>query len=153
MQESLVDVAKDSAIRILERAAFLFTEELDEQDRPMASGEWFPKGVALDYSGPFTGELKLWMPAKICRMIASNMLGIDDDADMARKEEEDAIKEILNIILGIYLTDAYGTEPVFHLGIPRILDSEEWLDSAEAECHFWMAVEGEPVLMSVHGGE
>jgi CheY-specific phosphatase CheX len=153
MQQSLVDTARESAIRTLERAAFLFTDEITEKKIPQIGDDWQQKGVSLDYTGPFQGELRLWMPESLSRMIASNMLGIDEGMDLAKQEEDDALKEILNIILGIYLTDAYGNEPVFHLGIPQILSSEQWVDSVRANSYFWMDVEGEPVLMSVHGGE
>lgn len=153
MHESLIDTAKESAIRILERAAFLFTDEIDSTSIPALGSNWNQKGVALEYTGPVCGELRMWMPESLSRMVAANMLGLDDGAPMELEEEEDALKEILNIILGIYLTEAYGTEPIFHLGIPRVLSTVEWADSVKTEGHFWLAVEGVPVLISVHGGE
>ena len=153
MQQEQLDMAKEAAIRILERAAFLFTDEIEDEQCPKANSKWGQKGVALDYQGPVSGELRLWMPESLSRLAAANMLGLDEGAPMSEKEEDDAVKEILNIILGIYLTEAYGTEPVFQLGIPRVLPTEEWKISLMASGHFWMAVEGFPVLLSVHGGK
>lgn len=152
MDESIVAIAKESAIRILERAAFLFSEDIPENQIPLADTFWRQKGYALDYSGPLKGELRIWLPESLSRVIVSNMLGLDEESEMAQKEEDDAVKEVLNIILGIFLTEAFGTEAVFHLGIPQMLEPDEWNESAQAEGHFWLWVENEPVLMSVHGG-
>lgn len=152
MDEKLA-IVKDCAMRILERAAFLFSDEIAENCIPGTDASWIGKGVGLEYQGPVVGEIRLWVGSGLPKMIAANMLGMEDESTIGDKEQSDAVKEILNILAGIFITEAFGTEPVFQLSIPAELDMDDYLQSLKSPEHTWLMVEGEPVLISLHGGQ
>jgi|GEM_PF-909267 len=149
MSEQLIEAAREASVRILECAAFLFTEELAPESIPPHESEWHQIGVSLEYTGPVNGELRMWLSEPLSKTITANMLGVDNRDECSEEREVDAVKEILNMILGNYLTDAYGLEAIFHLGIPRILPPHALLDSYD-DLHFWLDAEGEPFLLSIH---
>lgn len=150
MNESLLRIVEASCIHILEHAAFLFTEQMLPEDYPESASQWLPIGVRLEYEGPRSGELRLWIAEPLSRTIAQNMLGLDEMEDCSEEKEMDAVKEILNMILGNFLTEAFGTEVVFHLGIPRIIPEKLLDESLENPYRFWLSAENHPLLISIH---
>lgn len=150
MIDVLLGHLRSSAERILEGAAFLFTDELQPMDIPSPHQEWGQVGVRLEFHGPHSGELRMWLPLSLSRMVAVNMLGLDDSEDCSEEKELDAVKEILNMILGNYLTDAYGVQDVYQLGIPRVLHPDEFAPTLDYP-HLWLSVEGQPFLLALYG--
>lgn len=131
--------------RILSESAFIFADPLDESDRPEIV-PWEAQGVSLSFSGFRTGSLALWAEDAFLRSAAANMLGVDEDSEKAVKKGMDALKEILNIIVGNLLTTLYGSEPVFDLGIPEKLTRETLHDTYNEENVLWFEAEGNRVL-------
>ena len=140
---------RTAAARIFEGAAFVFLGELAPGTEPEGVSGWDPIGVELSWSGPCSGTARLWVSAPLATLLASNLLGIDTSDPDSTKNQMDALSETLNMIVGAFLTEHYGTELVIHLGVPSLLLPEELDESLHLSHHFWIEAEGNPVLMSV----
>jgi CheY-specific phosphatase CheX len=149
--EQTLSTALATIRRILEEGVFIFTDHLEKDERPDAD-QWRARGVALDFAGPCTGALRMWAGEEFLRFAAANMLGVDEDSADAQEKGMDALKEILNMIVGNFLTALYGDKPVFDLGLPREIDAAALpADCADAGA-IWLGAEGNPVLLVVEVG-
>jgi len=144
MKEKIVEVIG----RILSESAFIFVDPIEEENIP-AIDQWEPEGVSLSFSGYKSGMLSLCACDDFLRNAAANMLGIDEESDDAGVKGMDALKEILNIIVGNLLTALYGTEEEFDLGIPQKLSSESIITDYKKENAIWLEAEGNPVLFLI----
>lgn len=144
MTPDFTEALSKVAVRILEEAAFLFSDDLAPADRP--DHTWEPVGASLEYEGiEDSGHIQVWADVAMVRSLASNMLGLDEEDPESAAHVADALKELLNMVLGNVLTELWGTEPVFHLGIPTLLDDSEWSPQS-ASRGLWLSVEGHPVV-------
>jgi hypothetical protein len=138
--------------RILEEAAFVFTDALMPEDVPDPS-MWEASGVSLRFFGNPSGEMRMWASEGFSRCVAANMLGVSEDDPAAAEKGLDALKESLNIIVGNYLTAIYGEEPVFDLGLPEPVDRSrlgEDFDDPEAVL---LAADDHPILFVISLGK
>ena len=134
--------------RVLEEAAFVFTDTLFPEDAPDASS-WEASGVALRFFGPVGGEIRMWASDGFSRCVAANMLGVGEDDPAAAEKGLDALKESLNIIVGNYLTDVYGDEPVFDLGLPEPVEYELLRNDFDHPNAVLLAADDHPVLFVI----
>lgn len=149
MSETMVaDTLSQVSSRILEDAAFVFTDLLDPQQRPDVDS-WSAEGASLEFSGEKKGVLHMWASEGFARYAAANMLGIDEDAEDAGQKGMDALKELLNMVVGNFLTDLYGEEPIFDLGLPEPLPREALAGDVASEQGVWLEAEGNAVLFTV----
>lgn len=148
LSDDLKEKAVEVISRILSESAFIFVDPLEEDELPDVM-EWEVEGVFLGFSGYCTGKLSMWASKDFLRYAAANMLGIDEESEEASEKGLDALKEILNIIVGNLLTTVYGAEPVFDLGIPEKLPPEIIKDGFNKENAIWLQAEGNPVLFLV----
>ncbi len=106
---------------VLANLAFLFTDE-DPAD-PVPGDVWFE--TTIGYSGPMAGTLRFLCTRDFSTRLAANLLGTDPDDPDTEQSAGDAVKEFMNIVCGQFVTAAYGTEEVFHITIPEIVELPE----------------------------
>lgn len=111
----------ESAARVLEDAAFLFTEPVDQAPPP--DGEMV--SARIRFQGPCSGFLQINTPVEGCTLIAANMLGVDPDDDDAVARGKDALGEILNILCGSVLGEAFAGGQEVTMGLPYVTSSED----------------------------
>jgi len=105
--------------RILEQAAFLFPEPVENPDEfPLENHELVM--ATIDYSGDCNGRMAMIVPFELCSEISSNMLGEEIEETNFREKVLDAFKEVLNIITGQMLTEVYGDKAVCNLQAPEV---------------------------------
>jgi chemotaxis protein CheY-P-specific phosphatase CheC len=129
---------------ILEELAFLFCESQDASTFDYNQIQDAHKASML-FSGPKNGKFELAAGRNLCLMLASNMLGIEPDEDMAVAYADDALKEALNVICGRFLTEAYGVEAAYSLTAPvigAINDLSLVDENAEVEHMLFFETEG-----------
>jgi len=145
MSSEMREAMEIVATRILEDAAFLFTEDASDAGARFGSG-WVPSGAQLRWEGPSCGTMRVWADPSLLPVLAANMLGIDEDDPDALAKGADALREILNMVVGNSLTEAWGPGPVFHLGIPQDADPDllasdmvdgHWIDADDHPVLFW----------------
>jgi chemotaxis protein CheY-P-specific phosphatase CheC len=146
MPEKKIDSTTAAVIsRIIGDAAFMFTDPLDSAARPSLS-DWKTLGVRLSFSGDIAGDFRLWAPPTLARGIAVNMLGVDQTTQLTDEKLEDALKEIVNIIVGNFITDMYGDEVVSTLGLPSMMEPASLAEDYQNPSSIWLSVEGDPIV-------
>ena len=84
------------------------------------------KTVSVAFTGPFTGTLFLAVSETMLPELAGNMLGLSDDgAGPDLDHQHDALKEVINVICGNLLPAMAGTEPVFEVCAPQLLETND----------------------------
>lgn len=115
-QKQTMETLTKTFSEVLANLAFLFTDvqeaEADSDD------QWLE--TTIGYNGPQEGMLRLLCTRTFSIHLAENLLGTDrEDPDLTTKAD-DAVKELMNIVCGQFITAAHGTSEVFNLTIPRI---------------------------------
>ncbi len=126
MQTERRELLSEVFCDVLEKFAFMFGEPTPKEDLPREATEYIE--VRMDFVGPTQGSLVLVVPAEMCEEIAANVLGMEPEDDLVRKQALDALKEVLNVTCGHVLTSIAGEEPVFDLTIPVVaeIDATAW---------------------------
>lgn len=76
--------------------------------------------IRIEYSGKHAGELGLILERPLASLIAARILGLQNTADVYDDMIEDAMRELLNVICGHFLTLMYGYAPVFKIALPKV---------------------------------
>lgn len=119
MDYNVLAVLRAACEMVLGEMAFMFCEPLDESIMKKVPGmEWCQGSMA--FSGPLRGKIHAAAGGDFCRALAGNMLGLEPDEPASEKHAADALKELLNVICGRFLSDAFGIETVFNLNAPVI---------------------------------
>ncbi len=111
--------------RVFEEAAFALVDEPDETPEPVADAGPV-LSAAVEFSGQFSGKLAISAPEEFVKILATNMLGVDEDDPDAQQKCGDALGEILNMVCGNLLPAIAGTEPEFRITEPRELAAEKF---------------------------
>jgi CheY-specific phosphatase CheX len=112
--EAVYRVAADT----LESLALMFLVPEDEAARPLPSCN---RRVAVTFTGPFDGELTLAASDGLLPELAANMLGLENGCNPTLEQQEDALRELVNVVCGNLLPAIAGKEPVFHISAPVVL--------------------------------
>jgi len=134
-------------IRVLEESAFIFADALGCNEAPPRE-EFSPVGMSIRYTGPEVGEVHIWAEEDFARYVAANILGLDFDDDTAIEKGTDALKEVLNIVVGNFLTSHYGEGLVFDLGIPVMVEKNVFEKDYDAENKVWIQADDYAVLFT-----
>jgi hypothetical protein len=78
----------------------------------------FQSGVSIHFLGPLMGDFVLEISGGVLPVLAANMLGEDEPPPLS--QQQDALKELANVICGNLLPLIAGSEAVFDLGAPQI---------------------------------
>ena len=126
MEKELRKILDATLCEVLEKQAFVFAEEVAVDDIPEQAGVMLHAWIS--FSGPFSGTLRFYAPESMCCEIAANFLGVEPDEPGITEKAPDAMKEMLNVICGNFLTAAAGDGPVFDLTVPQAnpVTQEEW---------------------------
>lgn len=122
MKQQLNSILAGVTVDTLERLAFLFAFPDDgrSQDGPEPSVTG-----RVEFSGLFSGSLVLRVSASVIPELANNMLGLEDDADITNEAQQDALKELSNVICGNVLPAIAGDQAEFTIGAPEMLSATE----------------------------
>ena len=113
MSHSAEKVLYRKAALIFEELGFLMPQSDISDDFQMDS-----PGAFVPFHGPFTGCLLISLTGEILSTLSSNMLAQEKPA--GRQMEEDALRELANVICGNTLPAIFGLKQVFHLDTPSI---------------------------------
>lgn len=116
--ELLLEIAGET----LEQLAFIFSFP-DEMD-PDAIWEEAATGCRVAFTGPMHGEVLLVISSAAMPELAANMLGLDEDETPPEDQQQDALREALNVICGNLLPRIGGVEAVFDIQAPEIMNAD-----------------------------
>jgi CheY-specific phosphatase CheX len=115
-----------SAEKTLYRKAALIFEELgflmpqtDRGQEPLSSCS----GACVGFKGPFSGCLVVLLSPQALSLLSSNMLGLENTPDETL--EQDALREIANVICGNALPAVFGAKEQFQLDAPKIFTESD----------------------------
>ena len=112
----------EAASSVLESTAYALIEPLDDSENKGDSSR-LETGALLRFSGTFSGVLVAMTSEKLAAALAADMVGLDDEFS-GLVDRNDAMKEILNIICGEFLSyicqsqDDYRVESPIDLAQP-----------------------------------
>ena len=122
MEQQLKSILASVTSDTLEKLAFLFAfpdnERVNDGPDPVVVGR-------VEFNGYFYGSLLMRISASVIPELANNMLGLDDDAEISQAEQQDALKEILNVICGNALPAMAGNTVEFKIEAPEILSPKD----------------------------
>ncbi len=130
MQVQKTSILTTVLSEVLADLAFMFTDD-GEFDPPVGE-RWLD--TSISYQGSESGSLRLTCTNTFAAHLTANLLGMESGEETTEQESHDAVKEFMNIVCGQYVTAAFGTEDVFNLSIPEVLelpDTPELEDSEE----------------------
>lgn len=110
---------------VLANLAFMFDDGDDDQET-LPGTVWLQ--TTIRYSGAAAGTLVFRCSRDFAALLAANLLGVDPDTENASAQSEDATKEFMNIVCGQLVTALHGTEEVFNLDIPEVVELTETPD-------------------------
>jgi CheY-specific phosphatase CheX len=112
-----------AGLKVFEDMGFMLPNS--ELDSEQARAE-FHSAVSIEFNGPMKGKLILTINGDILPALTSNMLG-EEEAPSAL-QQEDALKELANVICGNLLPLIAGPTALFQLGEPRLRSIHEDLN-------------------------
>jgi CheY-specific phosphatase CheX len=122
MTQQLKNILTGVTNDTLERLAFLFAFPDDERSQdgpePAVTGR-------VEFSGLFCGSLIVRVSTSVIPELASNMLGLEDDAKISGEAQRDAFKELTNVICGNLLPAIAGDQVEFNIGAPETLSASD----------------------------
>lgn len=79
----------------------------------------------VQFKGIVKGQYNILCQKEFASILAKNVLGLDEEP--AEQDQQDALREMANVLCGNMLTECYGTEAIFDLTPPQIttLNSED----------------------------
>jgi CheY-specific phosphatase CheX len=126
MSEQLKEILRRVAEDVMEKLAFLLSFGSDES----AQGDMF-SAASISFSGSVKGTLIMAISDQILPQLAGNMLGLDDDEESTNEQQQDAVKELINVICGNLLPAISGKQHIFHIEPPHLLseDIQAYIDA------------------------
>ena len=106
------------AAETLESLALMFLVPEDEAANPLPC---CARRVAVIFTGPFDGALILSASDGVLPELAANMLGLENCCAPTSEQQEDALKELANVICGNLLPVLAGEEAVFDVHAAELL--------------------------------
>ena len=117
-----------AATLTFEELGFLLpTQEIDEQQL----NAQFEAAVSVNFEGPFSGKLLVRVCGGLLPIIATNMLG--EEHVPSKSLQYDALGEIANVICGNMLPEIVGSDHIFHVSAPEIVDDIDLPPVAEIQ--------------------
>jgi CheY-specific phosphatase CheX len=115
---ALAEGLQEAALAAFEMLCFMFpAPELAEPWEDAEAG----LTVAVDFEGARQGRLVMALRGDLPIAIAANMLGQDG---CSLSQQQDAVKEMANVICGNALPRLFGTRAVFRLHAPRVVEED-----------------------------
>ena len=108
---------------VIEKLAFMFGEEAEKKEL-ITNGSRFIQ-ARMTFTGDMAGALTLVVSENMCSEIAANILGTDPEDKIEKARSRDALKEVLNVTCGNFLTAIAGNKPVFELSVPMVSEIDE----------------------------
>jgi hypothetical protein len=116
MTDDAATKLRDVAVQTFEELAFVFATGEDTLPEDLGS----TRTVTVAFSGIWEGAVRLQTPSDLLAVVAAGMLGLDESVPSSAEQQDDALRELLNVICGNLLPVLAGREPVFRVGVPCI---------------------------------
>jgi len=142
-------ILRDVCFSVFEQLAFMFGDELDEDDMEINADTFLR--ASMGFKGEMQGTVSIVVPETISTTLAANILGLDETQEVYKETAVDALKELLNTIVGRLMTEIFGEDAVVDLTIPvtEVLDRDAWDALVEDKEYLAIDIDDNPVLVSL----
>lgn len=123
----LAEVTADT----LEKLAFLFASPMDT---PPSLEEHALSTVQVGFAGAYAGGLELSLSKPALAELAANMLGVMEGEPLGEEQQQDALKELANVICGNILPVLAGDTAEFSIDAPVSVPAERPAWAVPAAC-------------------
>ncbi|MDX2480997.1 MAG: chemotaxis protein CheX [Desulfuromusa sp.] len=89
---------------------------------------------SLLINDPVQGEIRLAMSKTFLKKLTGNVFGIDDD-EITQPQIDDILNELLNTIVGLFLTNLLADDQEYKMGLPEL--GEEELPEVDENTIVW----------------
>ena len=120
MEQALPKVLSKVALETFEKLAFIFGTYDEDQDSAGVNKN--AVAVQVRFSGRFSGMLEIKISDAVLPELAANMLGIDESGPVGVDDQQDALREVANVVCGRLLPLIGGLEAEFSIAQPLIVD-------------------------------
>jgi len=144
--EVLTEVFSDTLLRY----AFMFGDEFPKDEISVDDADYL--SITVGFSGERSGTLGISTSTDLCAVLTSNVLGNDpDDYESFDDSTSDALKELINVVCGQFLTAAFGEDPVIDMSPPAVseIDEAEWKSLIDNKDTISFMIEDVPALVYV----
>jgi CheY-specific phosphatase CheX len=108
--KKIKEILTTAIFEVFEKMFYVFSEPLQSES------ENYQMKSTINFSGPVSGEIHIFLNRPIAEMMVKNMLGLDE-GEISESIMADCIKESVNMICGNFLRKL-DPDRVFHLSIP-----------------------------------
>lgn len=128
----------------------VFMEAMEHFDRsyeiPVEELAW----TSLLINDPVQGEIRLAMPENLLNKLTSNIFGIDPE-EITQPQKDDILNELLNTIVGLFLTNLLADNQEYKMGLPEL--GEGPLPEIDADTIVWklMTSDEDPLQVCASG--
>lgn len=149
MKTNPMEALRDGFCEAVETLAFMFAEPANKDDLHAQGSEFIE--VKMGFAGGMQGAMALVVPAEMPVRIAANVLGMEPDDEFVVERGIDAVKEVLNVTCGRFLTLYAGEKPVFDLSVPETAtwSAQQWQAMLAEPGTLAFLVDDMPVLLAL----
>lgn len=128
----------------------VFMEVMEHFDRsyeiPAEELSW----NSLLINDPIQGEIRLAMPKTLLKKLTGNIFALDDD-EITQPQMDDILNELLNTIVGLFMTNLLADDQEYKMGLPE--KGEEELPEVDADTIVWklMTDDEDPLQIFISG--
>lgn len=146
-QEKAAFLLSECVSSVFADMAFIDVQEIFDPP-PKEEKSSNEKCVAIDVLAPISCRIELRINQVLRDRIVENLFGYSSDAEQ-KKNGEDAILEMLNIIAGSFLSAYFGTGMEIQLELPQYLyfDDES---PGQTVARIFARAEGEPLSVTLN---
>lgn len=127
--------------------AFIDVQETPEEPEESATKE-DERCVAIDVLAPLSCRIELRINKSLRDKIVENLFGEAPDS-VQKKNGEDSLLEMLNIIAGTFLSAYFGAGTEIQLELPQYLYFEDQSQGQQV-AKVYMTAEGEPLSIALN---
>ncbi len=142
-------ILKEVCFGVFEQLAFMFGDELEDDEIETEANRFLK--ASMGFKGPQQGTVAIVVPMTISALLATNILGLEEDQKIDEDSAIDALKELLNTITGRLMTALFGEDVVVDLTIPitEELGHAAWDALVEDSQYLAITIEETPVLVTI----
>ena len=123
-----------------------FVEAMEHFDSSYEIPEEELVWTSLLVNDPVQGEIRLAMPKSLLKNLTCNIFGVDVD-EVTQAQQDDILNELLNTIVGLFLTNLLADDQEYKMGLPEL--GEGPLPEIDADTVVWKLMTSDEAPLQV----